>query len=75
MLLLFSPLSVMDSAVAIVSLNLDDDHSHDETMPPVPAREPLKEQDILCDHVHESMIKKAGIIVQFSNSNAAGRLQ
>ena len=72
MLLLFSPLSVMDSAVAIVSLNLDDDHSHDETMPPVPAREPLKEQDILCDHVHESMIKKAGIIVQFSNSNAAG---
>ena len=33
---------------------------------------PLKEQEVLCDHVHESMLKKTGIIVQFSNSNAAG---
>ena len=72
MLLLFSPLSVMDSAAAIVSLTLEDDQSHDEAMQPTPIREPLKEQDLLCDYVHESMIKKGGIIIQFSNSNAAG---
>ena len=73
MLLLFPPLSVMDSAQAIVSLTLDDDPlTSDEPMVPTSFREPLKEQEVLCDHVHESMLRKTGIIVQFSNSNAAG---
>ena len=62
----------MESAAAIVSLTLEEDTPADEAMNSHQFREPLKEADILCDHVHESMIKKAGIIVQFSNSNAAG---
>ena len=62
----------MESAAAIVSLTLEEDTPADEAMNSHQFREPLKEAEILCDHVHESMIKKAGIIVQFSNSNAAG---
>ena len=63
----------MDSAQAIVSLTLDDDPlTSDEPMVPTSYRDPLKEQEVLCDHVHESMLRKTGIIVQFSNSNAAG---
>ena len=72
MMLLFSPLSVMESAVAIVSLTLDEDQPADEAMTSNHYREPLKEHEILCDHVHESLIKKSGIIIQFLNSNAAG---
>ena len=74
MTLLFSLLSVMESsATAIVSLSLEDDNQADQIMPSGQfQREPLKEQDVLCDYIHESMVKKSGIIVQFSNSNAAG---
>ena len=74
MMLLFSLLSVMESSTtAIVSLSLEDDNQADQIMPSGQfQREPLKEQDVLCDYIHESMVKKSGIIVQFSNSNAAG---
>ena len=70
----FSPLSVMESnASAIVSLTLEEENQADDNMNSVPfQREPLKDQDVLCDHVHESIIKKTGIIIQFLNSNAAG---
>ena len=73
-MLLFSLLSVMESSTtAIVSLSLEDDNQADQIMPSGQfQREPLKEQDVLCDYIHESMVKKSGIIVQFSNSNAAG---
>ena len=63
----------MDSAQAIVSLTLEEDQqTSDEPMASTNFLKPLKEQEVLCDHVHESMLKKTGIIVQFSNSNAAG---
>ena len=63
----------MDSAQAIVSLTLEEDQqTSDEPMASTNFLKPLKEQEVLCDHVHESMLKKTGIIVQLSNSNAAG---
>ena len=63
----------MDSAQAIVSLTLEEDQqTSDEPMASTNFLKPLKEQEVLYDHVHESMLKKTGIIVQFSNSNAAG---
>ena len=33
---------------------------------------PLHEQEVLCEYVHESIVQKSGIFIQFINGNAVG---